>query len=294
MAALPENLYTAAQLRELDRRAVERAGIPARDLMQRAGEAAWRIAAQQWPAARQVRVLCGAGNNAGDGYVLAGEARRDGREVTVFTLGDAARLPETAAAMRQRYLDAGGAEQPFKGKLPAADLLVDALLGIGIDRPLQAEWLKAVQAVNASGLPVLSLDIPTGLNADSGAEMGAAVRAAVTVTFIALKSGLFTGAGPECTGLLRYEDLQLPEAVLAGVRPRAVRMRSAGMREHHLPRRERHAHKNDFGHLLLVGGDHGMGGAMRLAAEAALRCGAGLVSVATRAAMASSIASGAR
>jgi NAD(P)H-hydrate epimerase len=185
MAALPENLYTAAQLRDLDRRAVERAGIPARDLMQRAGEAAWRIAAMQWPGTPRVLVLCGAGNNAGDGYVLASEARSSGRDVTVLALGDAARLPEAAAAMRKRYLDAGGAEQPFKGKLPATDLLVDALLGIGIDRPLQAEWLKAVQAVNASGLPVLSLDIPTGLNADTGAEMGAAVRATVTVTFYA-------------------------------------------------------------------------------------------------------------
>ena len=282
MAALPENLYTAAQLRELDRRAVERAGIPAGDLMQRAGEAAWRIATVNWPDARRVLVLCGAGNNAGDGYIFAHQAREAGREVTLLSLGEASRLPEAAAAARRRYLDTGGSEGRFNGRLPEADLIVDALLGIGIDRPLKAEWLKAVQAVNASGRPVISLDIPTGLHADTGVEMGAAVRAAVTVCFIGLKSGLFTGAGPECTGQLRFEDLKLPAAVYAGFRPRAIRLRSADMREHGLPRRARDAHKNNFGHVLLVGGDHGMGGAIRLAAEAALRCGAGLVSVATR------------
>lgn len=282
MSTLPENLYTAAQLHELDRRAVERAGIPAEDLMRRAGEAAWHISTVQWPDAKHLLVLCGAGNNAGDGYVFAFRALEQNREVTLLTLGDPARLPPAAAAMRKRYLDAGGGEGRFNGRLPSADLIVDALLGIGLDRPLQAEWLKAVQAVNASAVPVLSMDIPTGLNADTGAEMGAAVRAAVTVCFIGLKAGLFTGAGPECTGLLRFEDLRVPTAVLAGVRPRALRLRSAGMREHALARRPRHAHKNDFGHLLLVGGDQGMGGAVRLAAEAALRCGAGLVTVATR------------
>ena len=282
MAVLPENLFTAAQLRELDRRATERAGIPAAELMQRAGDAAWQIAVVQWPDARRILVLCGAGNNAGDGYVLARRAREEGCEVTLLTLGDSARLPEAASAMRKRYLEAGGTESRLGPRVPTADYVVDALLGIGLDRPLQAEWLKAVQAVNASSLPVLSLDIPTGLHADTGVEMGAAVRATVTVCFIGLKVGLFTGAGPECSGLLRFEDLKVPAAVYAGVRPRAVRLRSADMREGKLPRRDRGAHKNDFGHVLLVGGDHGMGGAVRLAAEAALRCGAGLISVATR------------
>lgn len=282
MSVLPENLYTAAQLRELDRRAVERAGIPAGDLMQRAGEAAWRITAVQWPDVKRILVLCGAGNNAGDGYVFARRAREEGREAVLLCVGDTARLPPAAAAARKLYLEAGGGEARFTGRLPAADLIVDALLGIGLDRPLQSEWLKAVQGVNASGAPVLSMDIPSGLNADTGAEMGVAVRATVTVCFIGLKAGLFTGAGPECSGLLRFEDLQLPAAVLAGFRPRALRLRSASMREHALPRRARHAHKNDFGHVLLVGGDQGMGGALRLAAEAALRCGSGLVTVATR------------
>ncbi|HEV2321881.1 MAG TPA: NAD(P)H-hydrate dehydratase [Gammaproteobacteria bacterium] len=282
MPALPEALFTAAQVRDLDRAAIEGAGIPALELMQRAGLGAWRILANQWPGAERVLVLCGAGNNAGDGYVLAAEARVQGRRVTLLTLADPIKLPATAAEMRGRYLKAGGVETRFNGKLPLADVIVDALLGTGLDRPLQGEWLRAVEAVNAASIPVLSLDIPTGLNADTGVEMTGAVRADVTVTFIGLKTGLFTGAGPECCGLLRFDDLEVPASVYTSTLPRALRLRSSGMREQHLPARRRDAHKGDFGHVLVVGGDHGMGGAARLAAEAALRSGAGLVSVATR------------
>lgn len=282
MAALPEALFTAAQVRELDRAAIERAGIPALELMQRAGHGAWSVLANQWPGAERILVLCGAGNNAGDGYVLAAEARVQGRQVTLLTLGDPAKLPAAAAEMRQRFLKTGGTETKFGAKLPQADVIVDALLGTGLDRPLQGEWLGAVEAVNAAGRPVFSLDIPTGLNADTGVVMGGAVRADVTVTFIGLKTGLFTGAGPECCGLLRFDDLAVPASVYAGARPRALRLRSSSMREHHLPPRRRDAHKGDYGHVLVVGGDHGMGGAAHLCAEAALRTGAGLVSVATR------------
>ncbi|HEV7164803.1 MAG TPA: NAD(P)H-hydrate dehydratase [Gammaproteobacteria bacterium] len=284
MPALPETLFTAAQVRELDLRAMEKGGIPAQDLMQQAGVAAWQLLSLQWPAATRILVLCGAGNNAGDGYVVAEQALSQGRAVRLVTLGDSDHLPATAAGMRGRYLKAGGKEEKFAGSLPEADVVVDALLGTGLDRPLSGDWLKAVQMLNASGRPVLSLDIPSGLNADTGAELGVAVRAQVTLTFIALKAGMFTGAGPECCGLLRFDDLKVPETLSADMAPRALRLRSSGMRGAKLPRRPRDSHKGDFGHVLVVGGDHGMGGAVRLTAEAALRCGAGLVSVATRAA----------
>lgn len=283
MPALPENLYSAAQVRELDLRTIEQGGIPAGKLMQRAGEAAWRLLKLQWPAADHILVLCGAGNNAGDGYVVAEQALKQGSRVTLLTLGDDGRLPAAAAEARASFLKVGGSEARFDGKLPDADVIVDALLGTGLDRALSGAWLQAVDAMNASGIPMLSLDVPSGLNADTGAEMGAAVHATATITFIALKAGLFTGAGPECTGLLRYDDLDAPGSIHAGVAPRAIRLRSSGMRELNLPRRRRDAHKGDYGHVLLVGGDHGMGGAIRLAAEAALRAGAGLVSVVTRA-----------
>ncbi len=284
MPALPETLFTAAQVREQDQRAMEKGGIPASDLMQRAGEAAWNLLTLQWPAAARIQVLCGAGNNAGDGYVVAEQALKQGRTVNLIALGDSDQLSASAADMRSRFLKAGGKEEKFKGTLPEADVVVDALLGTGLDRPLSGDWLKIVQMLNAGDTPVLSLDIPSGLNADTGAEMGAAVRAQATITFVGLKAGMFTGAGPGCCGLLRFEDLGVPESVSGDMAPRALRLRSSGIRGLRLPRRSRDSHKGDFGHVLVVGGDHGMGGAARLAAEAALRCGAGLVSVATRAA----------
>jgi ADP-dependent NAD(P)H-hydrate dehydratase / NAD(P)H-hydrate epimerase len=292
MSVLPENLYTAAQVRELERRAVEDAGIPGATLMQRAGEAAWQQLKLQWPAAEHLLILCGTGNNAGDGYVLAQHALREELKVTVITLGDRLRLPQAAATARGDFLKAGGSERGFEGRLPAADVIVDALLGIGLDRALGGEWLKLVKEVNACQMPVLSIDIPSGLNADTGIEMGAAIRADLTITYIALKAGLFTGSGPECSGLLRFENLEAPSKLYGSLVPRARRLRSAAMRETALPRRRRDAHKGDYGKLLIVGGDHGMGGAVRLAAEAALRSGAGLVTVATQGAHVSGFLSG--
>ncbi|HEY3858769.1 MAG TPA: NAD(P)H-hydrate dehydratase [Gammaproteobacteria bacterium] len=282
MSALPENLFTVAQVRELERRAMEDARIPAATLMQRAGEAAWQQLKAQWPGSTHLLVLCGGGSNAGDGYVLATRALLEKQRVTVLTLGDRTHLPQAASDMRGIFFKAGGIERGFEGRLPAADVIVDALLGIGLDRSLHGEWLKLVKEVNSSGMPVMSLDVPTGLNADTGAEMGLAIRADVTITFIALKAGLFTGAGPECSGLLRFDNLQVPPNVYGSLTPRARRMRSAAMRETALPRRRRDSHKGDFGRVLIVGGDHGMGGAVRLSAEAALRSGAGLVTVATQ------------
>ncbi|HEY1772847.1 MAG TPA: NAD(P)H-hydrate dehydratase [Gammaproteobacteria bacterium] len=282
MSALPENLFTVPQLRELERRAMEDARIPTATLMQRAGEAAWQALKVQWPGAAHLLVLCGAGSNAGDGYVLANRALKEGLKVTVLTLGDRLHLPQAASDMRGIFLKAGGSERGFEGRLPAADVIVDALLGIGIDRQIHGEWLKLVKEVNACGTPVLSIDVPTGLNADSGAEMGTAIRADLTITYIALKAGLFTGAGPECSGLLRFDNLQVPPNVYGSLTPRARRLRSAAMRETGLMPRRRDANKGDFGRVLIVGGDHGMSGAVRLSAEAALRSGAGLVTIATQ------------
>ena len=282
MSAVPENLFTIAQVRELERRAMEDGRIPAATLMQRAGEAAWQQLKLQWPGAGHLLVLCGSGSNAGDGYVLATRALLEKQRVTVLTLGDRTHLPQAASDMRGIFLKAGGIERGFEHRLPAADVIVDALLGIGIDRPMHGEWLKLIKEVNASGMPVLSLDIPTGLNADTGAELGLAIRADVTVTFIALKAGLFTGAGPDCSGLLRFDGLSVPPNVYGSLMPRARRLRSAAMRESGLSRRRRDAHKGDFGRLLIVGGDHGMAGAVSLTAEAALRSGAGLVTAATQ------------
>ncbi len=289
MPAFSQALYTAAQVRELDRRVIAQ-GIPAEELMRRAGAAAWQTLASHWPAAQHIVVFAGAGNNAGDGYVLAKEALQAKRRVTLINVGDAAKLSDAAAAARAKYLAVEGQERRFSGVLPDdADVIVDALLGTGLDRSLRDQWVQAVQLINTGGKPVLALDVPSGLNSDTGAVMGVAVQATVTVTFIGMKAGMVTGEGPACVGEIVLAALGVFPQVYPDIIPAARCISEAEMR---LPRRARSAHKGRFGHVLVIGGDHGMGGSVHLSAEAALRSGAGLVTVATRPAYVASFLAG--
>lgn len=281
---LPYLLYRAEQVRALDRAAIETHGIPGIQLMNRAGAAAYDYLRDRWREASRVTVLAGLGNNGGDGYVLARLARADGLRIQVLQLGDPERLRGDAALSLAGYRDAGGEILPF-AQSPAElrhrrGVLVDALLGTGLDRPVDGPWAAAVAAINDAGAPVLALDIPSGLHADTGAVLGIAVHADATMTFIGLKQGLFTGAGPDRCGEIRLATLEVPETVYSGVPPSARRADWAQQSQSLAPRR-RCAHKGDFGHVLVIGGAPGMSGAVRLAGEAALRAGAGLVTVAT-------------
>jgi NAD(P)H-hydrate epimerase len=289
MPALPLELYTAAQLRALDRHAIETGHIPALTLMNRAGAAALRALRVAWPTAHRIVVVCGGGNNGGDGYVLARLARAAGLDATVATASDPARLRGEAQSAFDACREAGVGIAPFgSSSLAGAQVIVDAMFGIGLDRPLDAAHGALVGAINASRIPVLALDLPSGLHADSGAVMGAAVQATRTITFIGLKLGCFLGAGPELTGALEFDALDTPPPPDGFVRPVVERIDS-GLVARVLPRRRRTAHKGDFGHVLVVGGGAGMAGAARLCGEASLRSGAGLVTVATRAAHALAI-----
>lgn len=283
MSTLPRELWTAAQVRELDRRAIEDHGIAGRELMERAGVAALEAGLRRWPSMRALTVACGAGNNAGDGFVVARLARRRGLAVHLLAVTDPAQLRGDAALARADYEREGGMIERWSGHgEPGGDgPLVDALLGTGIDRELAGGFRAAVDAINGSGRPVLALDLPSGLDADTGREMGAAVAASLTVSFIGLKLGLFTGRGPALRGELEFAPLGVPAGLAGGMTPAARRLETAQLAAW-LPRRPRDAHKGRFGHVLVIGGDAGMGGAARLAGEAALRAGAGLVSVATR------------
>jgi hydroxyethylthiazole kinase-like uncharacterized protein yjeF len=283
--ALP--LYTAAQVRELDRLAIEEAGIPGYTLMTRAGEACWQVLRGNWPGARRVSVVCGTGNNGGDGYVVARLALAAGLQVQLLQLGDAAHIHGDAERARQDFLAAGGRVTAFgEAALDAPDVIVDAMLGTGLERPLAGGWLDAALAINAGGCPVLAVDLPTGLLADSGHVPGEAVRAKVTVTFIGRKRGLFTGMGPDYTGEVCFDDLGVPADVCARV-PAGAALHAGAAPGGPRPRT---AHKGDFGHVLVIGGGPGMAGAVRLAGEAALRTGAGLVSLATHPAHAAFVA----
>ena len=275
-------LYSATQLRELDRLAIGEAGIPGYTLMTRAASAAWDAMQARWPNARDIIVLCGGGNNGGDGYVLARLARQAGRTVRVVQIGDPGKPGGDAATARADWLAAGGqTEQPDADGGFAADLIVDALLGTGLSGPLRPEWQALIEAANVATAPVVALDIPSGLSADTGHVDGVAVRAALTVTFIGRKPGLYTGEGAACCGEIVFDDLEVPADVYRQVPPHARLDTGARPNPFHAPR-SRAAHKGDFGHVLVVGGDHGMPGAARLAGEAALRSGAGRVSLATR------------
>jgi len=281
MSSLPHTLYRAADVRELDRIAIEVFSIPGIELMARAGEVAFAALCARWSAARRVIVVCGGGNNGGDGFVVARLAQAAGLEVSVVLLVEVNSLKGNAKLAYESMVAVDIEGQPMTpGLLDEADVVVDAIFGTGLDRDVAGRWRDAIVTLNAASAPVLSIDMPSGLNADSGAAMGVVVRAEATISFIGLKPGLLTADGPEYCGEILFDDLDVPQAVYEKVSPAASRIDS-GQLSALLPRRIRSAHKGDFGHLLLIGGAPGMSGAIQLAGEAALRCGAGRVSIAT-------------
>lgn len=282
MHTLPLALYRAAQVRELDRIAIQERGIPGYTLMSRAGAAAFAALRERWPQARQVVVVCGGGNNGGDGYVVARLAHQAGLAVQVLTLSDPTQLEGDALTACEDTRAAGVAIQPFAAdRLAGADVIVDAILGTGLEREVSGVWRDAIKAIDGQGAGILAIDIPSGLQADCGAVMGIAIHADLTITFIGLKQGLFSGRGPDCCGTVLFDDLQAPADIYSRIHTATRRYTGEDLPEL-LPRRPRSAHKGNHGHVLVVGGDLGMAGAARMAAEAAARCGAGLTSVATR------------
>ena len=279
--SLPTEIYAAEDVVRIDRAAIDRAGIAGFTLMQRAARAALEVALTAWPDARRWQVVCGAGNNGGDGWLLARLAADEGIDVSVVTLVPPESLKGDAARACQDYRAGGGRFEPWQDALdPRAGLLVDAVFGSGLSRTVEGEFAAAIEAMNGHGAPILAIDVPSGLCADSGAVLGTAVRAAMTVTFVGLKTGLFLGSGPDYVGRLHFSALDIPASCRAHLAPRLRRIDDAAVARA-LPARAGGAHKGDFGHLLVIGGAPGMGGAVRLAAEAALRVGAGRVSVAT-------------
>jgi len=274
-------LYTSAQMRRIDAGAGATLGLDSPALMQRAAQAAFDALCRRWPQALRIAVCCGSGKNGGDGYLLARLARQAGRDVSVIALEPPKDRDSQRAA--EAWRASGGFIHPFAGEhsLPVADLYVDALYGIGLNRPLQGAAAQLVEALNVSGVPVLALDIPSGLAADTGAVLGTCVQAAATVSFIAWKRGQHTGAGLDACGESELAPLELPAHIFDEERAGACLLDWDTLRGK-LRSRSRNVHKGIFGHVLAIGGDQGMGGAIRLAGEAALRCGAGLVSVATQ------------
>ncbi|KGM05887.1 NAD(P)HX epimerase/NAD(P)HX dehydratase [Methylophaga thiooxydans] len=282
MQHLPYPLYTAEQTRQLDRIASEQHAIPAATLMTRAGTAALNFILTQWPDAKQLLILCGSGNNAGDGYEVARQALEKHCKVVLVEVGRTDKMSDEATAARQAYLATGAEPIAFDGVLPVADMIVDALFGTGLDRDITGAFAQAIDAINhVENTPVLSLDIPSGIHADTGKALGIAVHATATLSFIGLNIGLFNGDAPNYTGHIVFDALAVPDSVFEAIEATTYRLDLDHQATLKLAPRQRTSHKGHFGHLLVIGGNLGMSGAPRIAAEAATRVGAGLVSIAT-------------
>jgi NAD(P)H-hydrate epimerase len=277
---LPTPLYTAAQVRALDKYAIGTLGVADYTLMKRAGEAALRYLRMRWPTAHNIVIVCGGGNNGGDGYTLARFAQAAGLTVSVLAAVPVQMLRGAAQQAAQDFKASGGSMRPFVAALlGAGELVVDALLGTGLSSAVRAETAEIIEAINAAGRPVFALDVPSGLDSDRGLPLGSAVRATGTVSFVGLKTGLFVGEGPDYAGAVFFDDLEISAPATPEFTPRLERIVDAEVAQA-LPPRARAAHKGVFGPGLIVGSGVGMPGATRLAGEACLRVGAGLVTVA--------------
>lgn len=279
----PAAAYRAAEMRVLDTRVLAREGIEGYTLMRRAGRAAFFRLRRRWPQARRIGVVCGPGNNGGDGYVVASLARAWGLSVQLWALMPVSELQDTARYAAADFMAEGGQVQslvPEALQTAEVDVWVDAMFGTGLMRPVVGVAQAAILNLNDHPAPVLAVDVPSGISADTGAMLGMAVRAAMTVSFIAPKPGLYTGAGIDCCGEVVLDRLGASADLGRDVPTACVIWPERAPLGAFLPPRAPTAHKGHFGHVLVIGGGAGMPGAARMAAEAALRVGAGLVSVA--------------
>lgn len=280
-ASIPHSIWPAGELKRAEQEAADSLGITLYELMQRAGQAAFTVAREHYPGAQHWLILCGHGNNGGDGYVVARLAAAAGIEVTLLAQESDKPLPEEAHAAREAWLDAGGAiHAPTLAWPEGVDLIIDGLLGTGLTDAPREHIAALIEHANQHPAPVLALDIPSGLLAQTGATPGAVINAAHTLTFIALKPGLLTGKARDMVGQLHHHALGL-ESWLAGQETHITRFDATQLADW-LPPRRPTSHKGDNGRLVIVGGDHGTAGAIRMTGEAALRTGAGLVRVLTR------------
>ena len=284
-------VFTAEEMRRLDRRAIAELGIPGATLMENAGRGAADAIAAALPAlgaprrGARVVIVCGKGGNGGDGFVVARCLKRLGAAPSVVLacapgeVGGDARLKleslRSTGIRPRRFED----DRALAALLARAHVVVDALLGTGSRGAPGGEVARAIELINASRRPVVALDIPSGLPADGGAPAGVAIRAVMTLTFAGLKRGLLAAPGDELAGRVSVIPIGVPEAeVSRGVTTFLLEARDVAPR---FPPRARAAHKGTYGHLLLVAGSLGKTGAAALGAAAAMRSGSGLVTVAT-------------
>lgn len=272
------SVFQSSQIRALEQAALTDLNLSEYQLMQRAGAAAADLIQKDLPSRAQVLVVCGPGNNGGDGYVVASQLKKRWHQVKLTSSVDPDILNGAAELAKNQWLEEGGAIEIWSGKLPEASLIIDSLFGIGLSRPLATDYLDIVNAINAADVEVVSLDLPSGLSSDTGIILGVCVQAKKTITFIAYKLGQLMADGPDYCGELELEPLNLPESIFkqeTGI----ILLQKSHLGA--LPTRCKNSHKGNHGHVVCIGGSPGMTGAIRMSAEAALRTGAGKVTIIT-------------
>jgi hydroxyethylthiazole kinase-like uncharacterized protein yjeF len=270
-------LLTSGEMAEADRLTIA-SGTPGSVLMENAGRAVADAIQTHWLGARRVVVVAGPGNNGGDGFVAARLLAERGYEARILLLGEVERLRGDAAAAARKWR--GTIEPAEPGRLGAADLIVDALFGAGLDRPVEGPARAMIEAMNARDAPILAVDLPSGINGTSGAMMGSAVWAERSVTFFRRKPGHVLLPGRLHCGTVEVADIGIPDSVLARVRPQTF-VNEPGLWSGAFPVPRADGHKYSRGHAVVVSGGLSSTGAARLAARGALRAGAGLVTMAS-------------
>ena len=282
MSIAEQYIYDPSTVAEVDDRAIHEFSMPGIELMEKAAAYAFQCSQECFPNIDSIQIFCGSGNNAGDAYLFGCYAIDHGITTSVIYLSNPKTLKGDAYSAYQRYKAKEGKLIQWNENINInCDLIIDGIFGIGINRPVKGIFLKAIELINQNSTPVLSLDIPSGLSGETGKIMGSSVRADLTITFVGKKIGLYINDGAKVNKKIKFSNLDIPEVCFEKARPILEEINASHISQI-LRQRKKDSHKGNFGHVLVVGGNHGMGGAVRITAEAALRTGAGLVSVITR------------
>ncbi len=279
---IQNQLYTAEQTRLLDAKAIE-LGTPGSALMERAGKAAFELIQSRWPQVHTLHIVCGTGNNGGDGFVIARLAKHAGLHVFVHVVGDKDKISNEAKIAFDAMQATAIHTTPLMATITPSKhvLIVDALFGTGLARDASGKYLEAIDWINQEPCDVLAIDIPSGVSANTGQILGQAVKADACISFIGKNIGLYLAQARDLTGEIFFNDLVVPDEVFSITQPVAQLLEFTSLRQK-LAARKQDSHKGHFGHVLVIGGNYGFAGAALMAAIATLRVGAGLCSVATR------------
>jgi len=281
---LEHSLYSREQTQALDAAAIA-TGISGFSLMQKAGKAAFECLQQQWPKCRSLLIFCGAGNNAGDGYVLGVLAKQAGLDVKLIYLFEPSNLQGEAAEAFALFQAHHITYQAFEPNELSGDLqdciIVDAIFGTGLCRDIEGNYKAAINWINQQNQRVCALDIPSGLCANTGKVLGCAVKAKATISFIGKNIGLYQHQAKDYCGAIHFSNLDVPKPIYQQI-PAIAELLAIDSLVHLIKARPCESHKGNYGHVLIIGGNYGFAGAACLASTAALRMGAGLVSLITR------------